>query len=144
MIELATISALIGGIFKPACELVDDIVTSDEERLQLKAKLLSLENEVVLKAMDVVTKLIDAQKEIILAEAKGSWMQRNWRPLLMLGLVAIIFNNYIIMPYAQAMFDWSVVLELPDKLWNLLTVGVGGYVVGRSAEKVSEKWKGGL
>jgi hypothetical protein len=31
-------------------------------------------------------------------------------------------------------------LELPDKLWNLLTIGVGGYVVGRSAEKIAESY----
>ena len=27
-------------------------------------------------------------------------------------------------------------LELPDKLFNLMTIGLGGYVVGRSAEKI--------
>ena len=35
----------------------------------------------------------------------------------------------------------SVILELPDKLWNLFQIGVGGYVIGRSAEKIDEsKW----
>jgi len=35
----------------------------------------------------------------------------------------------------------SVILEFPDKLWSLLQIGVGGYVIGRSAEKIAEsKW----
>jgi hypothetical protein len=29
-------------------------------------------------------------------------------------------------------------IPLPDELWTLLTVGVGGYVVGRSGEKVAK------
>jgi hypothetical protein len=30
-------------------------------------------------------------------------------------------------------------LELPGGLWALLNVGVGGYAVGRSAEKILKK-----
>ena len=38
-------------------------------------------------------------------------------------------------------FNWGILLELPDALWTLLTIGVGGYTVGRSAEKVAGKLK---
>ena len=34
-------------------------------------------------------------------------------------------------------------LELPEQLWSLLTLGVGGYIVGRSCEKTIDKWKEG-
>jgi hypothetical protein len=30
-------------------------------------------------------------------------------------------------------------IELPDELWNLLMIGVGGYIVGRSGEKIAAK-----
>jgi len=36
-----------------------------------------------------------------------------------------------------------VVLELPGGLWALLTTGVGGYVVGRSGEKIVQSIKNG-
>ncbi len=82
--------------------------------------------------------------DIILAEARGeSWLQRNWRPLLMLTCIAIIANNYVLYPYLKAVFGWGVALELPESLWELLKIGVGGYVVGRSLEKGLDVWKNG-
>jgi hypothetical protein len=33
-------------------------------------------------------------------------------------------------------------LEISEKMWNLLSIGLGGYVVGRSAEKIADKLKG--
>ena len=56
----------------------------------------------------------------------------------MLSITAIIVNNYILAPYLQAAFGWSVTLDLPPEMWTLLTVGVGGYVVGRSGEKIAQ------
>jgi len=34
-----------------------------------------------------------------------------------------------------------VMLTLPDHLWALLKIGVGGYIVGRSAEQVAKTIK---
>ena len=99
-----------------------------------------------------VTNLLIAQEgelrkaaaDIVKTEALGhSWLQRNWRPLLMLTVVAIIANNYLVAPYAQAMFGWGLALELPERLWDLMTVGVGGYVVGRTAERGIDLWRNG-
>ena len=76
------------------------------------------------------------------AEAKGeSWLQRNWRPLNMMVFVFIVANNYIIAPYAQAISGTSVSLPTPPDLWVLIKIGLGGYVVGRSAEKCVTAWK---
>jgi hypothetical protein len=59
----------------------------------------------------------------------------------MLTIVAIVANNYMTSPYIRLFFDESVILEFPDKLWNLLQIGVGGYVITRSADKIAEsKW----
>jgi hypothetical protein len=33
-------------------------------------------------------------------------------------------------------------LELTKDMWDLVTVGLGGYVVSRGAEKVAQSWKG--
>ena len=59
----------------------------------------------------------------------------------MLTIVAIIANNYLIAPYLQALFGTGLMLDLPNELFNLMTVGVGGYVIGRSAEKGIRAWK---
>lgn len=80
---------------------------------------------------------IKGATKVIVAEAQGvSWMQRNWRPLTMLTFVFIIANNYIIVPYAVAFGLEVPMLEIPAGMWGLLTVGIGGYVAGRSYEKI--------
>jgi len=72
-----------------------------------------------------------------MTELKGNWLQRNWRPILMVIIMLILLNNYIIAPYVMLFFPKSaLVLELPPALFTLLTIGVGGYVIGRSAEKI--------
>jgi len=127
----------IGSILKPVTKLIDDIVTSDEERGKLKNELKRIELESSRMIIDYEKKLLDSQSQIVLGEVKGqSWLQRNWRPLLMLTFIAIIANNYILAPYLQAAFKWSVVLDLPEKIWTAITVGMGGYIVGRSGEKI--------
>ncbi len=50
-------------------------------------------------------------------------------------------NNFLIAPYAQALFGVGIALELPERLWDLMMVGVGGYVVGRSVERGIDLWR---
>lgn len=84
-----------------------------------------------------------AGAEIVLAEARSEHpLTSTWRPLLMLVIAAVIANNYLLAPYLQALFGLGLTLELPERLWDLLTLGVGGYVVGRSGEKMVKSWKG--
>jgi hypothetical protein len=59
----------------------------------------------------------------------------------MLTFVAIVANNYILAPYLDLFFEAGLVLEMPDQLWSLIQIGLGGYVVGRSGEKLMETWK---
>jgi hypothetical protein len=69
--------------------------------------------------------------EIIKAEASSeSWLAQSWRPILMLTFGALIVARW---------FGWAA----PDlseaeylKLWSIVELGLGGYVIGRSAEKI--------
>lgn len=143
--SLSIITGFISSIFKPAVDLIDELHTSQEEKMQMKAKLLEIEHEALNRAVDLETQVVNAKKDIIVAEAKGeSWMQRNWRPTLMLVIVAIVANNYLLAPYIGLFFpDKVLTLDLPGELFNLMSIGVGGYVVGRSGEKIVNKWKKG-
>jgi len=133
----------LGGLIKPVTKLVDDLFTSDEERDKMRNALAEIESQVEMKMLAYEAEIIKYQSDVIIAEAKGeSWLQRNWRPSLMVVFGFIIANNYIIAPYLDAMFDWKVVLEIPIQLWDLLKVGVGGYIGGRSIEKGIKLWKG--
>jgi len=59
----------------------------------------------------------------------------------MLVFVAIIANNYLLYPYLALFWTKAPMLELPPDLWALLKIGLGGYTVGRSAEKVASNFK---
>ena len=126
---LGAASPLLSALFKT----VDNVVDSKEEKEKIKAKI----QEQALSGQMIE---LSTAANIILAEAKSeSWIARSWRPLLMMIVILIIANNYLLVPYANALFNFGIVLELPDALWTLLTIGVGGYTIGRSSEKVAEK-----
>ncbi len=139
----------IGGIFKPAADLIDNVHTSDEERLELKKQLDEIRAGVQLKMIELEhkvleyeTKVLEAKQSVIIAEAQGkSWMQRNWRPILMMVIIVIVANNYVLVPYLSLFTDKITMLELPKELFTLLSVGVGGYVIGRSGEKIAKSIK---
>ena len=120
---LGVLSAIAGPVVKGLFNIIDQTVEDKDQAAKIKASIASQQNELI------QTELKGAI-EIILAEAKGNWLQRSWRPLLMLSVMAIVVNNYILFPYLSMWTDKVVVLELPGGLWALLTTGVGGYVVG--------------
>lgn len=112
----------IGNVVNEVGKVVDNVVTTDSERSTLKNQL----SQVVL---DALIRIEQIQADIIIAEAQGNWLQRSWRPMLMLvfGVIVIV-----------ATF-WEVQLHnVPDNFWSLLKIGIGGYVGGRSVEKVAD------
>jgi len=119
--------SLIGQIFKPATELVDNLHTSTEEKLEKKAVLLQLQTDFLVQALEYEQEQLKRKTEIILAEVNSeSWITRNWRPITMLTFLALV------------VLDQLGLLEfrLAPEAWTLLQIGLGGYVVGRSVEKV--------
>lgn len=130
---ISFLTALLPRIFGVVEEVVEDKDKANEIKATLQMKLLTMSAEEQKQAADIV-----------LAEAKSEHkITAIWRPLLMLVIIGILANNFIIAPYAQAFFDVSVILSpdvstLPDQLWDLLKVGIGGYIGGRSLEKVAQ------
>jgi len=79
-------------------------------------------------------------RDVVVAEAKSQhWITSAWRPITMLTFVAIIANNYILAPYVDLFFGTGLELDVPAPMWDLIKIGLGGYVVGRSAEKVAKE-----
>lgn len=88
--------------------------------------------------------LREAARDVIVAEASSEhWVTSAWRPITMLIFAGIIANNYILAPYIGLLLGVDIVLEAPEPLWDLLKIGLGGYVVGRSAEKVARQVRRG-
>lgn len=120
--------SLIGDIFKPAAELIDDLHTSEEERGKLNLALREMQLNAALRFMDYEKQMLESKTEIIVAEAKGgSWMQRNWRPMTMLAFgICAVGDSFGVLP-----------TPLADEMWVLMQIGLGGYVAGRSLEKIA-------
>lgn len=120
-----------------ANSIIGKFVADPTEKVKLQQQLLDQQTALQSKAMDLQGQLADAQQKVIVAEATGSsWMQRNWRPITMLSFVAIMLNNFILAPYAAACGAHIPTLTIPDPMWGLLTVGIGGYIGARTLEKV--------
>ncbi len=129
---LGLIGSIAGPLLNGLFGLIDQAVEDKDEAGRIKAKL----QEMVLTGQ---MKEIEAAASIIVAEAKGeSWLQRNWRPGLMTLFGLIIANNYMIVP----LFG-TPAADIPPDMWDLLKLGVGGYIVGRSVEKGAKVWKDG-
>lgn len=114
--------------------IIDKIWPDAGEREKAKAKLAELAAQGDLAELQ-------GRLKVMLAEMNGNWLQRSWRPILMLTIVAIVANNYLIYPYVSLFWTKAPVLELPEKLWSLMQIGLGGYVVGRSVEKSVSSWR---
>ena len=73
-----------------------------------------------------------AQSDIVKTEAASNhWLAANWRPLLMLTFGGLIVARW----FGLAAPGLSEAEYL--KLWSIVEFGLGGYVVGRSVEKVA-------
>lgn len=125
------ILGLIGKIFKPATELIDNLHTSEEEKLQQKAVLLQLQTDFLVEGLAYEKAQMQAKADIITAEAKSeSWITRNWRPMTMLAFVAAT------MAYWFGLTPDDLPPEAVGDMFTLVQIGIGGYIASRGVEKV--------
>jgi len=116
--------SFISGLIKPVTALVDDLHTSDEERLAAKGVLLELQTGLMSQTLAYEQKLAESQASIIVAEATAnSWLTRTWRPITMLTFVFL------------AVYSQFTGTEIPQDMWTVIKIGLGGYLGGRSVEK---------
>jgi len=124
---------LITSLFKPAAELIDNLHTSSEEKLEAKQKLLDSQSEITFKFLDYEARMLEMRGSIVKAEASSKHLiTAIWRPITMLTFLALVV--------ADALGFLSTPLNA--EAWTLLKIGLGGYVVGRSAEKVVTEMTG--
>lgn len=120
--------AFISGLVSPIADLLGKVVTKEEDLLRVETEIAKIKNEMASKLLDYETKLLDAQSKIIVSEAQGtSWLQRSWRPITMMTFLVLVVAD----AFGLTQF------RLAPQAWTLLQIGLGGYVIGRSAEKVA-------
>lgn len=123
--------SFLSGLVDPVTKLVDEIHTSEEEKLQIKSTMFKIQQEITTKVLDYESKLLDNQAKVILAEVQGeSWLQRNWRPMMMIWFATLLGM------YWFGVTPPNMTQETLNSLFTLMEVGIGGYIVGRSGEKI--------
>ena len=101
-------------------EIVDRLTLPGREKKQLETDILQL-------LIAVEEKTITEQAAAIREEAQGNWLQRSWRPIVMLVFTLIILaGTFLNLP----------ILADTSRFWDLLEIGLGGYIIGRGSEQL--------
>ncbi len=105
-------------------KLIDRLWPDPQQRAQAQLALMELAQK------GELTELVE-RASIVKAEAQSEhWLAATWRPVLMLTFGALIVARW---------FGWAAP-NLTEaeylKLWSIVELGLGGYVIGRSAEKI--------
>ncbi len=101
-------------------EIVDRLTLPGREKKQLETDILRL-------LIAVEEKTISEQAASIREEARGNWLQRSWRPIVMLVFTLIILaGTFLNLP----------ILADTSRFWDLLEIGLGGYIIGRGSEQL--------
>lgn len=105
-------------------------------------KRLEAQNEIIKTVSEQEGKLYDAMKDVMVADSQSdSKYTKNTRPTLVywsLGMVSLII---FLAPFG---YDTAILLSLskvPTELWQLMTVGIGAFTIGRSGEKMIKSYK---
>ena len=104
--------------------LLGKLIPDPQARADAQLKLLAMQQSGDLAELQ-------AAVSVIVAEASGNWLQRSWRPLMMLTFTGLIVARWL---------GWTAPNLQPaeyDHLWAIVQLGIGGYVIGRSVEKVA-------
>jgi len=123
---LSALTPILSKVF----DVVDKSIADKDLAAKLKAELNT-------QLIQQGTEELKASARIIEAESKAGWFASSWRPLLMYVLIAILIWNYILSPIILLIFHVNSQVILPTDVWTVLQIGLGGYVVGRSAEGVA-------
>lgn len=105
-------------------DVLDKVIPDPVAQAEAKVKLMELAQKGEFAEMN-------ARADIIKAEAASeSWLAQSWRPILMLTFGALIVARW--MGFAAPGISEDEIL----KLWSIVELGLGGYVVGRTVEKI--------
>lgn len=100
--------------------IVNRLTLPGREKKQLETDILRL-------LIAVEEKTISEQAAAIREEARGNWLQRSWRPIVMLVFTVIVLaGTFLNLP----------ILSDTSRFWDLLEIGLGGYIIGRGGEQL--------
>jgi len=119
------IAALLPALVPILGDVIRRIVPDGEAQAKVEAELS-------LALMQRAQEIESAAAEVVKAEAQSEhWLTATWRPIVMLVLTSLIVARWL--GYSAPGISEAEAL----KLWSIVEIGLGGYVIGRSAEKIA-------
>ncbi len=111
---------IVSNVMKEVGGVIETLSLSAREKQQLQCRI----TEVLLRWE---TESQGRQERVLSAEAGGNWLQRSWRPLVMLVFAAVVLvGSFVPLP----------MLDDGSRFWDLLEIGLGGYILGRGVEAI--------
>ena len=118
----------IANFFKPIADVVDNLHTSEEEKMVLRNQLAQIEAQVATKLMELQMKALEATSQVAIAEQQhGNFLSKTWRPI----------TSYIFVGIILAMCMGKI--EYRDEVVNMGMIFLGVYAGGRSLEIKAKK-----
>jgi len=129
---LFDVGKVVSSVVDSLGDAADDLFTSDQERKKAERLMRKVEVQLEEKLLEVKKGLIQERGKAVEAEIKGEgWLQRSWRPITMLAFVVVIMAHWF------GFAGEHLSPDLASRLYSLVKLGLGGYVIGRSAEKIA-------
>lgn len=138
------IPAGVAEAFKGIMGPISDMITNKEEKAAMLIKAAEVRQKVSMLVVEKEQENDALRRDVIVAEAKSeSWITRTWRPITMMTFVSIFPATYLTLMFGgdPTMIGTSL-SAIPDKVWLLLTVGLGGYIPLRSLDKAIKNGNG--
>lgn len=124
------IKHIIKNLVGNASTILDEVITTDEERAEAKRKLKQL---LLNHQAEIEKNITDRWKADMISD---SWLSKNIRPLTL----AFLITSTVLLIFIDAGFiDFIVKNSWVDLLQLVLISVVGAYFGGRSIEKIKNK-----
>ena len=122
---------LTGGVIKDVGKVIDDLVTSDEEKLLIKERVTTILEEANKSAQEQVTKRWEVDMR------SDSWLSKNIRPMVLIFLTAM----FVVISCLDGNIGEFKINQAYVPIYQTLLMTVyAAYFVSRGLEKT--KFKG--
>jgi len=133
------IGSILSTIISPITIMIDEVFTSDDERLQAKNKLAEIEKAASLKLIDYEKNIIDKKAEIMVAELKqdDKYTKRARPTIIYMGLIVLVVNNVLLPWISHFIGSAPPAIAIPAEFWYAWAGVTGVYAFGRTKEKLN-------
>ena len=131
------VGGLGGELLETGKEIADEFIESPEERKEFALRYERLITDRLQSTQAALAARFEMVANVIQAEmASGDNYTKRARPTVVYAGLAMIFINYILVPFVGLFVDGDVAaFPLPTEFWVAWGGVVGLWTVGRSAEK---------